>query len=70
MLLTRSALIQGFFVGNYQNRFPEGIKQLTEWVKENKLTFKETIVHGFDKLPAAFIGLFDGENIGKMIVEA
>jgi NADPH-dependent curcumin reductase CurA len=70
MLLTRSALMQGFIVGNYQNRFPEGIKQLTEWVKENKLTFKETIVHGFDKLPAAFIGLFDGENIGKMIVEA
>ena len=70
MLLTRSALIQGFIVGNYQSRFPEGIQQLTKWVKENKLTFKETIVHGFDQLPAAFIGLFDGENIGKMIVEA
>jgi len=70
MLLTRSALMQGFIVGNYQSRFPEGIKQLTKWVKENKLTFKETIVHGFDHLPAAFIGLFEGENIGKMIVEA
>ena len=70
MLLTRSALMQGFIVGNYQSRFPEGIQQLTTWVKEKKLTFKETIVHGFDQLPAAFIGLFDGENIGKMIVEA
>ena len=70
MLLTRSALMQGFIVGNYQSRFPEGIQQLTKWVKENKLTFKETIVHGFDQLPTAFIGLFDGKNIGKMIVEA
>ena len=70
MLLTRSALMQGFIVGNYQNRFPEGIEQLTKWVKENKLTFKETIVHGFDQLPTAFIGLFEGKNIGKMIVEA
>ena len=70
MLLTRSALMQGFIVGNYKSRFPEGIQQLTKWVRENKLTFKETIVHGFDQLPAAFIGLFDGENIGKMIVEA
>jgi NADPH-dependent curcumin reductase CurA len=70
MLLTRSALMQGFIVGNYQSRFPEGILHLTKWVEENKLTFKETIVHGFDQLPAAFIGLFDGENIGKMIVEA
>ena len=70
MLLTRSVLMQGFIIGNYQSRFPEGIKQLTKWVKENKLTFKETIVHGFDQLPTAFIGLFDGKNIGKMIVEA
>ena len=62
--------MQGFIVGSYQSRFPEGIQQLTKWVKENRLTFKETIVHGFDQLPAAFIGLFDGENIGKMIVEA
>ena len=69
MLLTRSALMKGFIVGNYQSRFPEGIRQLTKWIKENKLTFKETIVHGFDQLPAAFIGLFAGENIGKMIVE-
>ncbi len=69
-LLTRSALMQGFIIGNYQSRFPEGIQHLTNWVKENKLIFKETIVHGFDQLPAAFIGLFDGENIGKMIVEA
>ena len=70
MLLTRSALMQGFIVGNYQSRFPEGMKQLTEWVIENKLTFKETIVQGFDQLPAAFIALFEGENIGKMIVAA
>jgi NADPH-dependent curcumin reductase CurA len=70
MLLTRSALMQGFIVGNYQSRFPEGIQQLTKWVKKNKLKFKETIVNGFDQLPIAFIGLFDGKNIGKMIVEA
>ena len=70
ILLTRSALMQGFIIGNYQSRFPEGIQHLTEWVKEKKLAFKETIVHGFDQLPAAFIGLFNGENIGKMIVQA
>jgi NADPH-dependent curcumin reductase CurA len=70
MLLTRSALMQGFIVGNYQSRFPEGIQHLTQWVKEKKLVFNETIVHGFDQLPAAFIGLFSGGNTGKMIVEA
>jgi len=70
MLLTRSVLMQGFIVGNYQSQFGEGSKQLATWVKEGKLKYKETIVKGFDKLPAALLGLFEGDNIGKMIVEA
>jgi NADPH:quinone reductase len=68
-LLTRSVLMQGFIVGNFQSQFPEGISQLAAWVKEGKLTFIETIEHGFDKLPEALIGLFKGDNIGKMVVE-
>jgi NADPH:quinone reductase len=68
-LLTRSVLMQGFIVGNFQSQFPEGISQLAAWVKEGKLTFIETIEHGFEKLPDALIGLFKGDNIGKMVVE-
>ena len=70
MLLTRSVLMQGFIVGNFTEHFHEGIKQLGQWVKDGKLKFSETIEHGFEKLPAALIGLFKGENTGKMIVEA
>jgi hypothetical protein len=68
-LLTKSVLLQGFIIGNFQSQFPEGISQLAAWVKEGKLTFIETIEHGFDKLPDALIGLFKGDNIGKMVVE-
>lgn len=70
MLLTRSVLMQGFIVSNYKEQFPEGLKQLAQWVKEGKLKFTETIEQGFEKLPVALIGLFNGENTGKMIVEA
>lgn len=69
MLLTRSVLMQGFIVSNYQAQFPEGIKMLSQWVKEGKLKFTETIEHGFENLPKALLGLFNGENTGKMIVE-
>ena len=69
MLLTRSVLMQGFIISNYQSQFSEGSKHLAMWVQQGKLKYKETIVKGFDKLPAAFLGLFEGENIGKMIVE-
>jgi NADPH-dependent curcumin reductase CurA len=70
MLITRSVLMKGFIVSNYQNRFPEGILKLTQWVKEGKLKFPETIVNGFDQLPTALLGLFKGENVGKMLVKA
>jgi NADPH-dependent curcumin reductase CurA len=70
MLLTRSVLMQGFIISNYQSQFSEGSRQLATWVKEGKLRYQETIVKGFDKLPVALLGLFEGDNIGKMIVEA
>jgi NADPH:quinone reductase len=69
MLLTRSVLMKGFIVSNYESRFAEGMTQLADWVKEGKLKFQETIIEGFENLPAAFAGLFKGENSGKMIVK-
>jgi hypothetical protein len=68
-LLKRSALMQGFIVTNYTSRFGEGIQQLAQWIGEGKLTYQETIVHGFETLPETFIGLFHGKNTGKSLVE-
>ncbi len=69
MLLTRSALMQGFIIGNFKDHFREGIKDLSQWVKEGKLKYEETTVEGFDNLPEAFLGLFSGKNKGKMVVK-
>lgn len=69
LLIRKSLLMQGFIVSNYVNKFPEGIKQLSEWLSEDKLIYTETIVEGFDAIPSAFIDLFEGKNKGKMIVK-
>ncbi|AHM60357.1 alcohol dehydrogenase zinc-binding domain-containing protein [Flammeovirgaceae bacterium 311] len=70
MLLTRSVLMKGFIVSNYQSRFGEGIQQLAQWLKEGKLRYTETVREGFENLPEALLGLFSGDNTGKMIVKA
>ncbi|PZR27027.1 MAG: NADP-dependent oxidoreductase, partial [Azospira oryzae] len=70
MLLTKSVLMQGFIVSNYQELFPGALQQLTQWVKDGKLKFEDTIVQGFDQLPSALLGLFNGSNTGKMVVRA
>lgn len=68
-LVKNSALMKGFIVSDFSEHFPEAVKQLTEWIDGGKLQYQETIMKGFDALPDAFIGLFSGENTGKLLVE-
>src|SRR5699024_97982 len=67
-LIKKSALMQGFTVGNYSDRFKEGTKQLGQWLQEGKLTYRETIREGFENIPEAFLDLFRGKIIGKLLV--
>ena len=68
-LVKNSALMQGFIVSNYADKFPEAMTHLSGWLAEGKLNYTETIVEGFNNIPKAFIDLFDGKNTGKMIVK-
>lgn len=65
MLLIRGILIQGFIIGNFTEHYEEASKQLSHHINEGKLKYKETIEDGFDNLPKAFLGMFEGKNIEK-----
>lgn len=68
-LIIARARMQGFLVGDYGKRFKEAAEQLGQWVSEGKLRYEETIFEGFDRVPDAFLGLFDGSNTGKLLVK-
>lgn len=68
MLYTR-ATIQGILSRDYNDRMDEMLAEMGPWLKEGKLKYKETIVAGFDMLPKALAGMFEGVNTGKMIVK-
>lgn len=67
-LLKTSAKLQGFIVSDYYARWSAAVQQLTEWYAQGKLKGEETVTEGFDQIPAAFLGLFQGENTGKAVV--
>jgi hypothetical protein len=69
-ILINSALMQGFIISDYEARFGEGMGQLALWLSQGKLKNAENIIEGFENAPAAFLGLFTGENLGKQIVKA
>jgi NADPH-dependent curcumin reductase CurA len=69
ILLINSALMKGFIINDFAADFAASTNQLTEWYLEGKIKNKETVVEGFDTIPKAFLGLFDGINTGKMMVK-
>ncbi|MCY2688242.1 NADP-dependent oxidoreductase [Salinimicrobium sp. TH3] len=69
ILIKKTALMQGFLVRDHAKDFGRALRQLSTWLKEESLEYDETVVEGFEKLPEAFIGLFEGKNVGKMIVK-
>lgn len=65
----KQARIENFSVGNFSHRYDEANERLIEWVTSGKLSYRESMTEGLDNAPAAFVGLFDGENIGKQLVK-
>jgi NADPH-dependent curcumin reductase CurA len=68
-LLAHTALMQGFLVRNYADRFEDGLRQLAQWLRDKRLKYAEDVIEGLENTPKAFIGLFAGENLGKQLVK-
>ncbi len=59
---------EGFIVHDFAHRFDEADRQLGEWLSEGSISYREDVSTGVERLPSAFIGLFEGQNIGKQLV--
>ena len=68
LVVTKRLRIEGFIISDHFDRFGEFVRSATEWVREGRLRYRETVVDGIENAPKAFLGLFGGENIGKMLV--
>lgn len=68
-LVFKQLKMEGFVVHRWGNRWYEGINQNLKWIKEGKLKYNETITEGFNNMPAAFIGMLKGDNVGKAVIK-
>ena len=68
-VLTKRATVEGFLVGDFAARFEEATRRLGSWIESGDLQYRETVTEGLENAPDAFLGLFDGENVGKQLVK-
>jgi NADPH-dependent curcumin reductase CurA len=61
--------LEGFIVSYHFDMMPAFVKDVARWVQAGKLTWRETIDEGIEAAPGAFMKLFTGENMGKMLVK-
>ena len=67
-LLVKRATLQGFIILDHYAKLAEVSGQLAEWIADGSLKPLETVVEGFEQLPTAINMLFDGANVGKLVV--
>jgi hypothetical protein len=61
-------LMQGFIISDHMKRYPEFLTEVGSWLKAGRITYQETVAEGLDRAVPAFLGLFSGDNTGKMVV--
>ena len=68
LIVGLSLTMRGFIVSNHFDMVGDFMRDMAAWTKAGKMKWKETIYDGLERAPEAFIGLFKGENFGKMLV--
>jgi len=69
MLRRSNATMHGYFVYNYLDQFDATNVQLADWIAAGEMTPLIDELIGFEKMPEALIGVYDGTNIGTRCVK-
>lgn len=68
LVVTRRLRIEGFIVSDHLDRAAAFAAEMSGWLRDGTVRYRETVVEGIEQAPAALLGLFEGSNVGKMLV--
>ena len=67
-VLSKRFLLQGFIVWDFADQEAEVRGAMSAWMREGRVKYREDFVDGLENAPAAFMGLLEGRNFGKLVV--
>lgn len=68
-MIVKQLKMEGFMMARWEHKNDESLRRMLTWMQEGKLKCTEHVTTGFENMPAAFMGMLQGENIGKAIVK-
>ena len=69
IILTRRLTVRGFIIFDHHHRIPEFTRDVSGWLRDGSIVYREDVVDGIDNAVEAFLGLLRGENFGKLVVK-
>jgi NADPH-dependent curcumin reductase CurA len=67
-ILVKRLTLRGFIVTDFGKQFPEFLTDMSGWLREGRIKYREDISDGLEIAPRELIGLLKGENFGKKII--
>lgn len=69
IILRKKIKMQGFIIfDNFAHLYPQFAKEMTAWIQDGKVQYREEMIDGLENAPDAFVGLLKGENFGKRVI--
>jgi NADPH-dependent curcumin reductase CurA len=68
-VLRKRLTVRGFIVSDFAAKQADFLRDVGEWIRSGRLKYREDVVEGLENAPAAFLGLLQGKNFGKLLVK-
>lgn len=68
-VLTKRVTVRGFIQFDFAQLRPQFLEDMTAWLREGKIVYKEDVVSGLENTVTAFQGLLEGRNFGKLVIK-
>ena len=68
-IVGRRLTMRGFIVLDHLDMREAFMRDMSKWIADRKVTWRETVYEGIEHAPDALIALFHGMNFGKMLVK-
>jgi len=68
-ILVKRLAVRGFIIFDHYDRYPDFVQEVGGYLRDGKISYKESIVQGIENAPDAFMSLLKGGNFGKQLVQ-